>query len=167
MSLKLYLLRHAKAEPGSISQDDFDRPLAEMGLADAARLGDYFRQENAAFDYALSSSSARTTETLEQLALADSVKKEWTRDLYHAPAEKMLELIHLTPPDVKSLLIVGHNPGISQLAAMFAEGSDNVLSRDVVIRYSPCTCSMFELNAQMWQEAGPENSQITGLWVPN
>ena len=165
MTLSLYLLRHAKAQPGSISRDDFDRPLAEKGLEDAESLGDYFRAEKTTFNYAWCSSSLRTTETLKQLALGDGVETDFTRNLYHASAEKMLDVIHLTPPNVKALLVVGHNPGISQLAAMLA-GADNALSRDVVIRYSPCTCSMFEFNCETWQEAGSENSQITGLWVP-
>jgi phosphohistidine phosphatase len=184
MTRTLYLLRHAKAEPHSLFKSDFDRVLAEQGRADAIALGGWLfnhptrlRGDEGGesiphlFDHIICSSAARTCQTLEYLkqgmgeqgAVFENIQYE--KKLYHASAETMLGVLRLTPPDAQRVLMVGHNPGISELAAMLASRGDAKLIDDIKLGMPTCTLAIFEFDCQSWQEAGPTNSEIVGFWV--
>lgn len=161
MIYRLYLLRHAKAEAGNLHLQDIDRPLAAKGLEDAARLGTWLE----APDYTVCSSALRTRQTYQQLALAGQEAVDFRSDLYHGSPERMLGTLQLSPPQARSVLMVGHNPGVHQLASALASRGSDPLRQSVMLDYRPCTCAVFEFDCASWQEAGPENSRIVDLWI--
>jgi phosphohistidine phosphatase len=126
----LYLLRHAKAEAGSAAKEDHDRALIPRGLKAAETMGKYMAAEGIRPQKILCSTAARARETWEKAEAAIGPKKgsvEYTKKLYLASANETRALIAHMPESVHSLLIVGHNPGLHQLAVALAHSGDKQL----------------------------------------
>lgn len=119
----LYLLRHAKSSWADPALADRDRPLAQRGRRDARRIAEHLRELGVEPELVLCSSAARTRETLELLrpAIPTSTAKV-EEELYAASGAELLARIHLVPDDVGSLLLIGHNPGLQQLALALTSG---------------------------------------------
>lgn len=125
--LTLLILRHAKAEQNSPSGRDHDRPLADRGRNDAAHMGKALRKLALLPGHVISSDSARTRETaehfLEKCHYDGPVA--FLSELYHAAPTAIVDVVRRQ--ETKSpLLVIGHNPGLEQLAADLAgahEGS--------------------------------------------
>lgn len=114
---RLFLLRHANAEMDSPDGSDFERPLSARGRADAERLGREIRASGLDFDLVLASPARRVVETIEAV---DELAATLDPRFYNASAEQLLETIHGVDDGVGRLLLVGHNPGMGQLAAQLA-----------------------------------------------
>ncbi len=133
--LTLLLLRHAKSA-WPRGQEDELRCLNERGLAAAPMIGAYMLKEKLRPDLALVSPAKRATETWDLIApsmaaMAHSamIVQEEPR-LYEAQAFQILDVIREVEPDVRLLLLVGHNPGMEDLARMLiASGNPEALER--------------------------------------
>lgn len=112
----LLLLRHAKSDWSDPGLDDHDRPLAPRGLRATARIGGYLERRGARPRLVLSSSSLRTVDTARRVTSAWDARIRPERDLYLADAERMLARIRACPDDADPLMVVGHFPGIHDLA---------------------------------------------------
>ncbi|MHB2168840.1 SixA phosphatase family protein [Alsobacter sp. R-9] len=113
---RLVIFRHAKAVPHGAAPD-FDRALAERGLGDAAATGRYLAEEQILPDLALVSPSLRTRQTWEQAAPAlGPVPVQFEDDIYDASTNTLMAIVRRTPASVRTLVVVGHNPGMAQLA---------------------------------------------------
>ena len=117
---RLLLLRHAKAERLQSGGHDHDRILAKRGREDAAAVGTYMVRHRLVPNRALVSTSARTRETwaLVAAAFAKLPPAEFEGSIYEASPEAMLKAIKATEPGAKTLIVVGHNPGMQQLAGL-------------------------------------------------
>ncbi|WP_019012850.1 histidine phosphatase family protein [Elioraea tepidiphila] len=118
---QLLLLRHAKSSWDDPSLPDHDRPLNARGRADAAAMGSEMRGLGLAPDIVLVSSARRTQETLALIEpFDDSPVIDTLEALYLAPARKLLDLLHAVPETARSVLVIGHNPGLHNLALALA-----------------------------------------------
>ncbi|GAA2368770.1 histidine phosphatase family protein [Dactylosporangium salmoneum] len=115
----LILLRHAKAADPDDYATDLERPLTARGHRDAAAAGAWLREAGLQPDAALCSTSVRTRETLDELALQD-VPVIYEHRIYVGPAMDTLELVQQSDASVQTLLLVGHNPTISDLSDSLA-----------------------------------------------
>jgi len=116
---RLLLLRHAKAVPAEEPLADIGRPLAERGQRDARRIGDRLRQRGLGPELILTSPSLRTLQTAQLVATAldlppSAIASE--RTLYLAEPAALLAAIGAQDAAIESLLVVGHNPGLTDLA---------------------------------------------------
>ncbi|BCT92314.1 phosphoglycerate mutase [Lysobacter helvus] len=119
---QLILLRHAHAEPAATGQADLDRPLSPEGLAEAESAGRWLKEHGFVPDRALCSPSRRTRETLEAvLSAVGYVDQRLEPSIYDATPGTLIELAD-GHKDVERLLLVGHNPGFEQLAALMHSG---------------------------------------------
>lgn len=119
----LFLLRHAKASAGGILIADEDRPLADLGVKDAKKLGSRLLKKSYDFDLILTSPAIRTITTAQLVANRLGYKQKHIvvdKHLYGANVEDLLIAIAKIPKKVDSLMIVGHNPSISNLACHLA-----------------------------------------------
>ncbi|MFC7406913.1 SixA phosphatase family protein [Georgenia alba] len=124
----LVLLRHAKAEPAGDS-GDVRRPLTARGRRQAAAVGPQLAALGGV-DLALVSSALRTTETYELLAHHLSVHSHEVRDeLYQAGPGDLLELLREVDGDVRSVLVVGHEPTMSGTAFVLHDTRDDLASQ--------------------------------------
>jgi phosphohistidine phosphatase len=108
----LVLIRHAKAEKGD--GDDHARRLNERGRAQSVDLGDWLREQGIAPDRALVSTAARAEQTWTGTGLEGETVL--APELYLASALDLRELVEQTGDDVGTLVLVGHNPAMEQLA---------------------------------------------------
>jgi phosphohistidine phosphatase len=115
---RLLLLRHAKAVPAEDPLADIARPLAERGERDARYIAERLRQHQAPPARILTSSAARTLQTAQHVAAAFAQPRESLvieRRLYLAEPAALLAVIAAQDTALESLLVVGHNPGLTEL----------------------------------------------------
>ena len=114
----LSLLRHAKSSWKHPELPDHDRPLAGRGRRAAKAMAKHIRAEGIAPELVLCSTARRARDTLERIEPAlgrRSVKVE--RELYGAGVRQLLDRVRRVPSSVESVLLIGHNPGMQDLAA--------------------------------------------------
>jgi phosphohistidine phosphatase len=115
---RLLLLRHAKAVPTTDPVADFARPLAERGERDARRIGERLRGERLHPALILTSPAARALATAQIVASAIEFPHEsiaLDRRLYLAEPAALIEIIAAQNAAFETLLVVGHNPGLTEL----------------------------------------------------
>jgi phosphohistidine phosphatase len=117
---RLFLLRHAKAQPADGSTEDFDRTLLLSGMQDGAAMARYLRKGDYRLDLILCSAAARTTQTAELVLQELEARIEYRDNLYLAEAPKLLAAVRGAPAAVTNLMLVGHNPGMENAAALLA-----------------------------------------------
>jgi phosphohistidine phosphatase len=129
MNKKLYILRHAKSDWEDLSLSDFERPLNKRGSKNAPAMGVLLKSMGVLPQLIISSSAVRAKTTIELVAKEmgyDINKIEFKKELYMASANDSFMIIRDTPEDIKSLMIVGHNSGITDLLNRLAGGRDHV-----------------------------------------
>jgi phosphohistidine phosphatase len=137
---QLILMRHAKAvSPDAV--DDFDRPLAPRGREDAPQVAAALVAEGAAPEIALVSDSRRTRETWELVAPSfPKSKVKYLHSLYHSSAELLIKAAELA--DAKSVILVGHNPGMHELASRLAH-RNNPLETKLRAKFPTAAAAIF------------------------
>ena len=123
----LYLLRHAKSSWKDSSLSDRDRPLAGRGRRAAKAMAEHLRERNIHPDLVICSPARRTRETLERIETVlgrDAVQVE--PRLYESGAEGLLDVLRELPDRVESVLLIGHNPSLQELALALARRSPEV-----------------------------------------
>ena len=168
MALTLYLLRHAKAVLAEGSIEDFARPLAERGRRETMDLAALLAERSYAPARVLCSSSQRTRETLAPLLAAwpANVSIEIARSLYNAGAGELLALVHGQDDDARSLMLVGHNPGIEQLARSLAGSGDGHLLRGLHDHYPPAGLAVLDFDLSSWRDVRPEAGRLSAFETP-
>ncbi|QEG00002.1 phosphohistidine phosphatase [Stieleria maiorica] len=135
MTRQLILMRHAKSDHDDPSLSDHDRPLAKRGRRATPKMADWLDEHGCVPDLILCSSSFRTRETAE-LLLDHWGKKPVvvsSPDLYLSSPHTMLDVIGTESGDAASVMVLGHNPGISALASMLADRSLEMVTAAVAV----------------------------------
>ena len=117
MKRTLIVMRHAKTEEQKEDQTDFERNLTERGKNNAQLMAERIADKGYKPDLILTSSANRTEQTTEIVLNAGkftNVKKRSTKVLYHATADIIEDEIMSVEHEIKTLMIVGHNPGTSE-----------------------------------------------------
>jgi phosphohistidine phosphatase len=129
--LRLMLLRHAKSGRSEPGQRDHDRPLAPRGRENASQIGAYMSRHGLIPDLVLTSPAKRSCETSDLIAAAFKTPPPVVQEpkLYQAEPEKIIETARASPREVRTLLIVGHNPGL-HIAANLLVASGNIDARE-------------------------------------
>ncbi len=119
---RLLLLRHAKTVPAGPEIEDHERELLPRGRDDAHAMGRYMQAQRYIPDLILSSTSRRTVQTadLVMAELSGANRIDFEEVLYLAEPRTLHAAIRGAPDKVAALLIVGHNPGMEQLATLLA-----------------------------------------------
>jgi phosphohistidine phosphatase len=119
----LFLVRHAKAVPPQPGLPDHDRTLNDRGRRDAPEMGRRLAQRGVLPDLMITSTAARARATAQLLAaelgLQPSLVREDAR-LYASSAGNLLYIIQEQDDDRDCLMLVGHNPEMSELALHFS-----------------------------------------------
>lgn len=116
----LILLRHAHAEAAAAGQDDVDRPLSRQGLAEAEAAGKWLKEHGYLPDRIVTSPARRTRETLEQLLQAIGyVEQRQDSRIYEATPGTLMQVAD-EHREHSCVLLIGHNPGLEQMAALLA-----------------------------------------------
>jgi len=146
----LYLLRHAKSSWDDPKLPDHDRPLNPRGLKAAKRMAQRTHRDNVSPALLLCSSARRARETLAPIEQALSPAKIRVEDgLYAADAAQLLERLHRIAPSVPSVMIIGHNPGIQELAVQLV-GDQEARSR-IASKFPTGSLATLSIRAPRWR----------------
>ncbi len=140
----LVILRHAKAESGTLG-DDQVRALALEGRKQAMAVGERLRESHLEPDLVLCSSALRTKQTWELIAHGLTVTPQVLilDELYAASVDDLMQAVHTIDPDVKKVLVVGHEPCVSAVASLLAgAGSDDIAVAQVRVGVPTATYSV-------------------------
>ncbi len=121
---ELLILRHAKSSWEDPGQADFDRLLNQRGVDDGRRLGRVYAEGLPPPDRVLCSPARRTRDTLAFLIpdLVDPRHVAYEDALYLAGAETLLDWLRAAPAACRVLMLVGHNPGLTDLVNLLRGG---------------------------------------------
>jgi phosphohistidine phosphatase len=150
----LWLLRHAKSSWGQAGLADHERPLNARGRDAAARIGRHLALRGVCPDLVLCSSALRARQTLERVIGALDAEPEIRveSDLYLAGEGALLQRLGELPDGASSVLLVGHNPGIAELAAQLAVRGDADGLAALRTKYPTGALAELRPDAQRWSD---------------
>jgi phosphohistidine phosphatase len=164
---RLAILRHAKSSWDEPGLDDLNRPLNERGWKAARRMGRELKHRGMAFDLVLSSTAARTRETIdgiqENYDFAAPIR--FDPQLYLAGESVLFGIVRGLDDEVKAALIVGHNPGLQQLVTGLTR-DDEGLRRNIAGKFPTGALAILELPAKRWADVEPGSGEVTELILP-
>lgn len=164
---RLILLRHAKAVAKD-AVDDFERPLAPRGVAQMKALAVYFAQRGVADglrpDVALVSPSARTRETWTRTKLT-GITMQFEPSIYEATAAELLAMVRASAEVVGTLAIVGHNPGMEELAGKLV-GSDEAEARAGLAAFPTAALAVVDFEIASWAHVGAGRGRLERFVTP-
>jgi phosphohistidine phosphatase len=166
---RLLLLRHSKAERAQGKQSDHDRILAERGRKDAATIGAFLIKHKFVPDRALVSTSARTRETwaLASQAFKKKPPVDFDDRIYEASPEAILKSIREVGTDGKMLIVVGHNPGMQQLAAMLIASGDVDARQRLLEDYPTSALALISFAVDSWEAVHAHGGRLEHFVTPH
>ena len=148
--LKLILMRHAKSDWSDGSLSDHDRPLNERGRRAAPRMAVWLKSVNCVPDAILSSTAARTRETVKFLSgVLGEINVSWDESLYLSSPDTILNTIRSQGNDARCLMVVAHNPGMTHLSSVLAGESISMPTAAAVV---------FQTSISHWDELPRNNA---------
>ncbi|MGX1542340.1 SixA phosphatase family protein [Streptomyces adustus] len=164
---RLVVLRHAKsAWPEGVS--DHRRPLAPRGRRDAPAAGRALAEADFLPDLALCSPALRARQTWDLAAAEWGTPPPVRYDprLYGAGAPELLDVVRETPPEIETLLLVGHNPGLEELVLDLADdGLDGALE-EVRAKFPTSAIAVLAWYGSTWRALAPGSALLTSMTVP-
>lgn len=160
----LVLMRHAKSDyPEGVA--DHDRPLAARGVREAGLAGDWLRTTLPAIDAVLCSTAVRTRQTLDRTGVVAPVR--YLGRLYGATAGAMLDEINQVDDDTATLLVVGHEPTVSQMALSLAgrPGSDPGATRRIEMKFPTSGIAVLRVPG-VWSALELSGAELVSFHVP-
>ena len=161
---RLMLLRHAKSSWRG-DGGDHERPLNARGEAAAKRIATYLADQPLP-DLVLCSTATRARATLASLGAVITCKTRFERPLYLAPKERLLERLRVIEPEWQRPLLIAHNPGLQDLAAMLASEADRALGERIAGKFPTAALATFDLRPGDWEVFGPSQVLAATLVTP-
>lgn len=153
---RLFLLRHAKAQPADGGCEDFDRTLMLSGMQDAAAMAHYLRKNDYTCEQILCSSSARTAQTAELVLQELESEIDYRENLYLAEPAKILAAVRGAPGHAASLMVVGHNPGLEAAAALLAREpvrrKERARHEALEEKFPTCALAILDFDVGRWRD---------------
>ena len=169
---RLMLLRHAKTENDGPSGRDRDRRLDKRGRADAEEIGGWIGRHPPFPDSVMVSPATRAHQTWEIVreAMKDRAPKpqvEMVPELYGAHPSQLLQTIRAaSASDPKRLMVVGHNPGMHELALALA-GSGDAAGRKALADNLPTSgLAVFDFSVDDWADVGFRHGRLVMFVSP-
>ncbi|MCJ2143390.1 SixA phosphatase family protein [Methylobacterium sp. E-066] len=157
---RLILLRHAKSDrPAGVA--DHERPLNDRGRRAAPAVGAHLAEAGFRPDLALVSTATRTRETWEAVSTAlGAPEVRFHREIYEAPSERILGVIRGAPDAAETVIVVGHNPGLGDLAAALAgEGPRKERTR-LATEFPTAAYAVIDFETDTWSAIGPGQGRL-------
>jgi phosphohistidine phosphatase len=156
---RLIVVRHAKAthKPGFA---DPDRPLTSRGRRDAKAAGQWLSGQRLLPGLVLCSPSLRTRQTWDRLAAelgtGQDIEVQYDSRLYLADEDDTVDVIGETPDEVRTLLIIGHNPAMQQVASSLTGQGD--------LGFPTTAIAVVDLGS--WARLVPGAGSARAFWTP-
>jgi len=151
----LYLIRHGEAEEPNSNLKDVERQLTAKGLQDASKVGMYFKRKEIHPDLMIHSIAQRTTETMQRINEQVGMKEshiEACEDIYEASARILLKVISEIPAEMRSTIIICHNPAITYI-------SEHITGAEVG-NVEPAGMIHIQIPYSSWSEVSEKNCDL-------
>jgi phosphohistidine phosphatase len=164
--MRLWLLRHAKSSWDDSSLGDEDRPLAHRGRQAANRMRAYLDIEGINPELVLCSSALRARQTLASVlpALGTTLVVRIEPAMYTFDVAVLLERLGHVPAEVASLLLVGHNPAMQDLAGRVADRGDRL--DDLSQKYPTAGLAEIIFHGGSWDALTDRPGELARFVVP-
>jgi phosphohistidine phosphatase len=162
---RLVLLRHSKAAAGSA---DIERPLADRGFEDARAVGRWLISLGISPDRVVVSTALRAQQTWETAAAALAANLPTVVDprIYDNSVEDLLAVIRGTPAAVATLVLVGHNPSMGELATVLDDGNGDPVAREAIARSYPTSgVCVFDVSTE-WSRLDAAEGTVSSFAAP-
>ncbi|MDF3818564.1 histidine phosphatase family protein [Leptospira sp. 96542] len=162
---QIYILRHAKSDWDSPYDSDMERGLSHRGKTQTKALRNYLKESGFEFDLALVSPAERTKRTYANLRkeVLRLPKPDFRDSLYESEKEDLLFLLHGLSPSVRSVCIVGHNPGLEDLAngLLFGENLGNRFQK-----FPTASFLGLSFSEDSWKDIDWGTCKLSVFWIP-
>lgn len=164
---RLWLLRHAKSSWDDPSLPDQLRPLAERGYRATTGLARHLEESELAPALVLCSPARRTTQTWEGISdgLPAETRIEIEDDLYGASAVHLLNRLRRVPAEVDSVMVIGHNPGLEDLADLLVGAGEPDLRQRLAAKFPTGALAGLAVPGH-WLELSRGQATLTAYVVP-
>ena len=169
---RLMLWRHAKTETDAPSGQDHDRRLDERGRRDAAEMGSWIGRHPPFPDLVLVSTAVRAQQTwdLAWLAMKDRIaapRVEHLDELYGAEPTQLLKIVRLAEAQApKQIMLVGHNPGMHELAMMLAGSGDKPARKAIEDNLPTAGLAILDFAIDEWSEVAFRRGKLVRFTSP-
>ena len=157
-------MRHAKSDyPAGVA--DHERPLAPRGIREAGLAGDWLRANVPTIDGVLCSTATRARQTLARSGIDAPVR--YSERLYGATPGTMIDEISETADAIATLLVIGHEPTMSELALTLADddGTDAAVVERISTKFPTSAIAVLTIPGA-WKGLEPRRAALTGFEVP-
>lgn len=163
----LFLLRHGKSSWDNPRLHDSERPLAKRGEQASRRMGAFMAERQYRPDLVLCSTAKRTRQTLELLlpALASAPPVQYEDALYLASSRALLARLRQVRR-AERVLVVGHDPGLHELALELAAAGDPAELNALAAKFPTCALAVFALSRRDWAGLEPEEGRLVCFMTP-
>lgn len=160
------VVRHAKSDY-PLGVPDSHRPLAERGRHDAPLMGRWIAGFVGAVDVAVVSPAVRAQQTWQLLAGAMPQPSEVRSDarIYEAWGSRLVDVVVDLPYEARTAIIVGHEPGVSDLALHLSNQENHKLHRRIASRYPTCGVTVLQ-STHGWDEFAPGCARLVEFVAP-
>jgi phosphohistidine phosphatase len=162
----LHVLRHAKSSWADSNLDDVDRPLSDRGRRAATAMAAYLEARSLAVDLVLVSPARRTRQTWDLVGTGvDARVVRVEPSIYAADVNELLDLVRATSDDIRSLLLVGHNPGCYLLTTSLTGSADD----DASVRFDdgyPTGAFATLIFDRAWKDVAPGSGRLVSFVRP-
>lgn len=168
MPKRLILLRHAKSAWDNSSTADIDRPLSSRGRKAAPLICAHLGRQGLIPGLVLCSSARRTVETLDLVSAgwpAKPVVKK-LKSLYLAMPREMLRKVQAVGTEADCVMLVGHNPGIADLASWLTGEGDPAKRANLARKFPTGAIAVIEFNVEDWRDADAETGRLVEFATP-
>jgi phosphohistidine phosphatase len=164
----LLLLRHAKSSWTDPTLADHERPLARRGERAAGLIADHLRSAEIRPALVLCSSARRTRDTLAALRPEgdDTTEIRIEDRLYGAGATGILALLRAVDPTLPSVMVIGHNPGLEDLALALAGDGAATAVRQLRTKFPAGALAALELRSSGWPQLAFGDAFLRSLVLP-
>ena len=155
---RLMLLRHAKTETDSPSGQDHDRRLDDRGRSDSAEIGHWIARNPPFPNLVLVSSAVRAQQTwnLVWQAMKDRVPPpgvETVDEIYGAEPAELLQIVRMaSSSDPRRLMLVGHNPGMHELALMLTGHGEKAVRKGLEGNLPTSGLAILDFDTEDWND---------------
>ncbi|MGB0910509.1 MAG: SixA phosphatase family protein [Nitrospirales bacterium] len=156
----LYLVRHAEACEQGANGRDFDRPLSANGKEDASQMGQRLSQWPKP-EVMLSSSAIRAKTTANLLATAIEYPQSeiiFEEQIYEAELENLLSVIRAVYKEAVCVMLVGHNPALTQLVTMLGGGTAHMPT---------CSMALLQIPSNSWGDIDHMTAELINFDYPS
>lgn len=165
---RLILLRHAKSDWSIPGKPDHGRPLNERGRASAPLIGRYMAHHHLVPDRAMVSTALRTRQTFRLVADAFASPPTETGEprIYEADPETLFAVIRETPADIHTLLVVGHNPGLHDVAILLIGAGDHDARERLHEKMPTGALAVIDFTTDDWRSIRPGAGRLDRFVTP-